>query len=204
MTWRKPWFCVCKQQTCLHRSLIVKSQQNSIELVTRPGLKKIYKTPFFHHSETTVTVEPSSLTWPLTPSWSPHPSCQNSLPTPSPQSSSRPPPTRCGARCSPWPGLQRGDAWSQGHPLESSRCGTDSPSTLKPFYRWCTVHTVKSCAKSYLQNWLMIYIAFLLLLSTNHLYFLKVFSFVFNILVFLPYMIKCHDSWFLVCHHHHH
>ena len=34
--WRKPWLCVCWKRTFLHRSLIVKSQQNKIELVTRP------------------------------------------------------------------------------------------------------------------------------------------------------------------------
>ena len=36
--WRKPWLCVCWKRTFLHRSLILKSQQNRIELVTRPGL----------------------------------------------------------------------------------------------------------------------------------------------------------------------
>ena len=35
--WRKPWLCVCRKRTFLHRSLIVKSQQKKIELVTRPG-----------------------------------------------------------------------------------------------------------------------------------------------------------------------
>ena len=32
--------CVCWKRTCLHRSFIVKSQQNRIELVTRPGLSQ--------------------------------------------------------------------------------------------------------------------------------------------------------------------
>ena len=34
-SWRKPWLCVCWKHTFLHRSLIVKSHQNRIELVTR-------------------------------------------------------------------------------------------------------------------------------------------------------------------------
>ena len=36
-SWRKPWLCVRWKRTCLQRSRIVKSQQNIIELVTRPG-----------------------------------------------------------------------------------------------------------------------------------------------------------------------
>ena len=35
--WRKPWLCVCRKRTYLHRSSIVKSQQKRIELVTRPA-----------------------------------------------------------------------------------------------------------------------------------------------------------------------
>ena len=34
--WRKPWLCVGWKRTLLLRSLIVKSQQNKFELVTRP------------------------------------------------------------------------------------------------------------------------------------------------------------------------
>ena len=34
--WCKPWLCICWKRTFLHRSLIVKSQQNIIELLTRP------------------------------------------------------------------------------------------------------------------------------------------------------------------------
>ena len=36
--WRKPWLYVCWKYTFLHRSLTVKSQQNRIELVTRPDV----------------------------------------------------------------------------------------------------------------------------------------------------------------------
>ena len=35
--WRKPWLCVCWKLTFLHQSLIVKSQQNRIKVVTWPG-----------------------------------------------------------------------------------------------------------------------------------------------------------------------
>ena len=35
--WRKPWLCVCWKCTFLHQSFILKSQQNIMELVTRPG-----------------------------------------------------------------------------------------------------------------------------------------------------------------------
>ena len=35
--WCTAWLCVFWKPTCLHRSLIVKSQQNIIEIVTRPG-----------------------------------------------------------------------------------------------------------------------------------------------------------------------
>ena len=38
---RKPWLCVCCKRTFLQRSLIAKSQQNDIELVTRPGHLKV-------------------------------------------------------------------------------------------------------------------------------------------------------------------
>ena len=34
--WHKPWLCVCRKRTYLHWSSIAKSQQNKIELVTRP------------------------------------------------------------------------------------------------------------------------------------------------------------------------
>ena len=39
LSWRKPWLqeCVCWKRTFIHQSLIVKIQQNRIELVTRPG-----------------------------------------------------------------------------------------------------------------------------------------------------------------------
>ena len=37
-SWHKPWLSVCLKRICLHRSLIVKSQQNRVELVTRPGI----------------------------------------------------------------------------------------------------------------------------------------------------------------------
>ena len=36
-SWRKPWLCICWKRTFLHRFLILKSQQNRIELVTWPG-----------------------------------------------------------------------------------------------------------------------------------------------------------------------
>ena len=36
--WCKPWLCVCWKCIFLHRSLILKSQQNKIEVVTRPGV----------------------------------------------------------------------------------------------------------------------------------------------------------------------
>ena len=35
--WHEPWLCPCWKRTFLHRSLIVKSQLNRIEIVTRPG-----------------------------------------------------------------------------------------------------------------------------------------------------------------------
>ena len=36
--WHIPWLCVCWKRTFLHWFLVAKSQQNRIELVTRPGL----------------------------------------------------------------------------------------------------------------------------------------------------------------------
>ena len=41
--WRKPWLCVCRKRIYLHRSSIVKSQRNRIELVTRPGLVQLFE-----------------------------------------------------------------------------------------------------------------------------------------------------------------
>ena len=42
--WRKPWLCVCWKRTFVHGSLILKSQQNRIELVTRPGRLQMQRT----------------------------------------------------------------------------------------------------------------------------------------------------------------
>ena len=39
--WRKPWYCAFIENALFHQSLIVKSKQNLIELVTRPGLPPI-------------------------------------------------------------------------------------------------------------------------------------------------------------------
>ena len=36
--WCKPWLCVCWKRTLIHWSLILKSQHNIIELVTRPDV----------------------------------------------------------------------------------------------------------------------------------------------------------------------
>ena len=38
---QKPWLCVCWKRTFLYRSLILKSQQNRTELVTRPDLSSL-------------------------------------------------------------------------------------------------------------------------------------------------------------------
>ena len=49
--WRKPWLCVCWKRTFLHRSLILNSQQNVTELVTRPVLLPPTTTIMEFHSK---------------------------------------------------------------------------------------------------------------------------------------------------------
>ena len=53
--WREPWMCVCQKCTCSHQSLIVKSQQIRIELVTSPGVGQ--KKPNFWPESTCTDLE---------------------------------------------------------------------------------------------------------------------------------------------------